>query len=69
MSSTVVRVDPKTLLVEAARPTPAAIVAVGHDVPIEYSAPRPAPRWFVIGAGALGAGVVIELLIGVAVFL
>lgn len=44
-------------------------VAVAHDMPMEYSAPKPAPRWLVIGTGALGLGVIVELAFAVAVTL
>ena len=42
-------------------------LAVAHDAPMEYSAPRTAPRWLVIGTGALGAGVIVELIVGLVV--
>lgn len=42
-------------------------LAVAHDAPMEYSVPRPAPRWLVIGTGALGAGVIVELIVGLVV--
>lgn len=44
-------------------------LAVAHDAPMEYSARQPAPRWLVIGTGALGAVVIVELSIGLAVTL
>lgn len=44
-------------------------VAVAHDMPMEYSAPKPAPRWLVIGTGALGLGVIVEFAVAVAVTL
>jgi hypothetical protein len=44
-------------------------VAVAHDIPMEYSIPKPAPRWLVIGTGALGLGVIVELIIGLVVTL
>ncbi|WP_454112793.1 hypothetical protein [Microbacterium maritypicum] len=42
-------------------------LAVIHDAPMEYSAPRPAPSWLVIGTGVLGAGVIVELIVGLVV--
>lgn len=44
-------------------------VAVAHDMPMEYSAPKPAPQWLVIGTGALGLGVVVELIVALVVTL
>ncbi|NLP82610.1 hypothetical protein HF576_01990 [Microbacterium sp. CFH 90308] len=41
--------------------------AVAHDAPMEYSTKPVAPRWLVIGTGILGAGVLVEILIGLAV--
>jgi hypothetical protein len=49
------------------RPLRARRLAVTHEAPMEYSAPRPAPRWLVIGTGTLGAGVIVELIVGLAV--
>ncbi|WP_091232527.1 hypothetical protein [Microbacterium sp. 3J1] len=49
------------------RPLRARRLAVVHDEPMEYSTQRPAPRWLVIGTGALGAGVIVELLVGLVV--
>lgn len=40
-----------------------------EDQPMEYSAPRRASRLLGIGAGVLGAAVLVELVIGLAVTL
>lgn len=42
---------------------------VVEDQPMEYSAPRHGPRLLSIGAGVLGAAVLVELVIGLAVTL
>ncbi len=49
------------------RPLRARRLAVTHDVPMEYSTSRPAPRWLVLGTGALGVLVAIELVVGLVV--
>jgi hypothetical protein len=48
-------------------PLRARRLAVTHHVPMEYSAARPAPRWLVLGTGALGILVAIELVVGLVV--
>lgn len=40
---------------------------VVEDQPMEYSAPRPASRLLSIGTGVLGAAVLVQLLVGLAV--
>lgn len=49
------------------RPLRARRVAAAHDTPLEYSTPKIAPRWVVVGTGILGAAVLGELLVGLAV--
>lgn len=49
------------------RPIRARRAAAAHDVPLEYSTPRPTPRWAIVGTGILGAAVLAELVVGLAV--
>lgn len=59
-TTTVVPISRKT----PRRPLRARRLAIGHDQPMEYSAPSPAPTWLVVGTGLVGAAVIVELVIG-----